>query len=359
MNKSFSVYLDLVRFLAAVLVFIDHMVTYGFFSETTAFYIPQLGREAVIIFFVLSGYVIAFTTYERAPSWQQYFVARSSRIYSVALPILLLAFLLNFVYTYTTPSVDTNYQVEKSFIYIPFHMLFLGELWTLSEVPPWLGAYWSLSYEVWYYILFGTFFYTSGKVRFVSVTAVALMMGYKLWLLAPIWFAGAALYFLINKVIGQQGKLDVIAFIMTILVLVLFKYFSIDVQLRMLGKDIWPFHQLSLGSAERYLSDYFVTIIIIINFYFMAKISPKFNPQVANIIKGFASFTFTLYLLHVVTLSVWTTYFGVEEDSIWHLLGIVVFTFIATYCVGLFTEHKKQFFAQQSRTVLKLARLSK
>lgn len=346
MNKHFSIYLDLVRFLAAVLVLIDHLVSHGFFSDPVSKLIPQLGREAVIVFFVLSGYVIAFTTNERSPNWREYFIARTSRIYSVALPILLLAFTAYFIYSLISPDSVSNYQLEKAYIYIPFHLLFLGELWTLSEVPPWLGAYWSLSYEVWYYILFGTFFYTSGKIRTISVTLVALVMGYKLWLLAPIWFSGVALYYVVQKSERLPKKQDTIYLIGSVFTLIFYKLFDIDIYLRQLGKDIWWFDSLSLGSAERYLADYLVTVIILVNFYYASKAALNFSDRAGNLIRNFASYTFTLYLLHVVTISVWITYFEIEKDSIFQLVGVLFFTYIATYIVGGLTEHKKSVFAK-------------
>ena len=54
MNKAFSTYLDATRFLAAIFVVVTHLVQLGFINGTIAYYIPDLGRESVMIFFVLS-----------------------------------------------------------------------------------------------------------------------------------------------------------------------------------------------------------------------------------------------------------------------------------------------------------------
>ncbi len=57
---GFSVYLDLVRFGAALLVFLEHARLSGLVASVPG--MDHLAGEAVAIFFVLSGYIIASTT---------------------------------------------------------------------------------------------------------------------------------------------------------------------------------------------------------------------------------------------------------------------------------------------------------
>ena len=106
MEKRFSLYLDMVRFIAAIFVVIAHYVQYGILSSSVSHYTPEVGREAVIAFFVLSGYVIAYTTEVKNQSLQEYVAARCARIYSVAFPILLAAFLT--VYLSSKISIFTS-----------------------------------------------------------------------------------------------------------------------------------------------------------------------------------------------------------------------------------------------------------
>jgi peptidoglycan/LPS O-acetylase OafA/YrhL len=53
---------------------------------------------------------------------------------------------------------------------------------------------WSLSYEAAYYLLFGLAFYLKGAQRTVAVILSSLIIGPKIILLAPVWFAGWAIY---------------------------------------------------------------------------------------------------------------------------------------------------------------------
>ena len=192
MDKTFSLYLDTVRFLAAVLVVISHMLTNNVLKHDQPGLIFDLAREAVICFFVLSGFVIAYVSDTREQTLKSYFIARTTRIYSVALPVLLLSFLIAFYYSSEIIN-EKNYQLSKAYLYIPFHLLFLGELWDYSQQPPWLVPYWSLSYEVWYYIFFATIYFFSGLKRILLASIVLVLIGHKLWLLMPIWWSGVFL----------------------------------------------------------------------------------------------------------------------------------------------------------------------
>jgi len=58
MKKEFSIYLDLVRFLAALAVVIYHSNMRNIIEANLPF--SQHGHAARIVFFVLSGYVISY-----------------------------------------------------------------------------------------------------------------------------------------------------------------------------------------------------------------------------------------------------------------------------------------------------------
>lgn len=49
-----------------------------------------------------------------------------------------------------------GYVLDKPYLYLPLHLLFLGEHWTLAEAPPYMTPYWSLYFEAWYYLLMPT-----------------------------------------------------------------------------------------------------------------------------------------------------------------------------------------------------------
>jgi peptidoglycan/LPS O-acetylase OafA/YrhL len=99
-----SDHLGLIRGLAAITVLIYH-IRYRFFFDyndvtdpnwfSFSFYtLSSFGHDAVIVFFVLSGYFISASVFRDQTagrwSWKRYLVNRFTRLYLVLLPALLL-----------------------------------------------------------------------------------------------------------------------------------------------------------------------------------------------------------------------------------------------------------------------------
>lgn len=305
---------------------------------------PALGRESVIIFFILSGYVIAYTTEIKQQLFKDYMVARCARIYSVALPVLLIAFFLNYIgNAYSGHPSTPSYQVAKAYLYIPFHLLFLGELWNFSEVPPWLVPYWSLGYEVWYYIFFAALYYFSSYKRIMIAGIVFLILGHKLWLLMPIWMSGVLLFHWQNKC-PMSVKLARLGCAASVLALCIYKYFGWDNNLQAVSIAIWPFESLALGSASRYLADYFVSILVLMNFYCARYAEFFVLEKFSKVIRSISSYTFTLYLVHMLVIAMWLRFYPHDASCIRDIASIAILIAFFTYAIGAFTEHKKHWF---------------
>lgn len=94
MTKQKSIYFDLLRGVAAILVMLGHFADTRF-SGGKLYFLDYFLHDAVIIFFVLSGYIIAYIADQRDNSSIDYIINRLSRLYSVILPALLLTFILD------------------------------------------------------------------------------------------------------------------------------------------------------------------------------------------------------------------------------------------------------------------------
>jgi peptidoglycan/LPS O-acetylase OafA/YrhL len=156
MTKPLSLYLDALRFGAAFTVFLSHCgrVTAGMFWQ-----IQPYGVTAVFVFFVLSGFVIAWVTETREGTLEEYALSRVARLYSVVLPVLIATAVLDHIAMAIDPSLygpeplpimsrDPLYAV----LGYALSAVFLSECWSWI-VPGSNGPWWSVNYEAWYYVL--------------------------------------------------------------------------------------------------------------------------------------------------------------------------------------------------------------
>lgn len=161
MNKQVNTsqhfyWLDLLRFIAAFVVFAGHyrgafFVEYSLLPEKNHnifvqlfYFLTRIGHEAVIVFFVLSGFFVFGMGVKRCLLGKydgyNYVVDRTVRI---ALPLV--ASLLFLVVKNIICGFSTNWWV------------IFGNLFSLQGIlcEPAVGPFWSLSYEVWFYVIFG------------------------------------------------------------------------------------------------------------------------------------------------------------------------------------------------------------
>jgi len=344
MPAAFSLYLDALRFGAALLVVLTHYVQHDLVSVPVAAMLPIWGREAVMVFFVLSGFVIAYTTETKAPSAQEYVVARCARIYSVALPLLLATFAASAIaMAWLDAQVSAFYAVWRAHLYIPFHLLFMGEMWTLAETPPWMPQYWSLGYEVWYYVLFGCAYYLRGWWRYGVTAAVFMLLGPKLWLLLPVWLSGVALYHGLKRVtipprVARAGLL------LSLALLVAFHATGAEHAWRPVARAWWPFPEMRMGSADRFLSDYVVCVLVVAHFACARFAGLRVPAVLVQPIRSLSAYTFTLYLVHELVIACWRTFHGHDRDSTVHMLALTALIAGGTWLAGQLTERRKHWF---------------
>lgn len=236
MNKGLSSVIDASRWIAALMVAVSHVhhLVLANFSDVRqknllwkAFYFfGSFGTEAVIIFFVVSGYLVGGLTAERflsrspvgsPPTISGYFIQRFARIYTVLLPALCVGLVLDLagyhffdatqLYSnssqYHTTSLDLNIAGSLDLT------TFLGNVLMLENIRvPVLGSngpLWSLAYEWWYYCIFAAVLgiaFRSGPKRWASIafvvaTLACLPAKLLVWML--IWLVGTATRFYIRS----------------------------------------------------------------------------------------------------------------------------------------------------------------
>jgi peptidoglycan/LPS O-acetylase OafA/YrhL len=341
LDRPFSLYLDLVRLLAACAVVTAHFGYFRLFDDAQIATLPDFGREAVIAFFVLSGFVIAYSAENRNRTLAEYAAARCARLYSVVLPLLLLAFVLATAAAGTQNSqVVSAYQLHKPWLYIPFHLLFLGELWGMVECPPWLLPYWSLNYEAWYYVLFGVAYYLKDRARgkhLLPVAAVLIVMGPKLLLLLPLWLSGVGLYHWQKTRVIAQGAARA-GWLLTVVLVCIWGWLDPEPALRKIAQGLWPFHTLRMSSADRVLADYVVAVLVLVNFACARHAGFTRLLRHERVIRRLSAHTFTLYLSHSLVICAWQAVLPIRRGDPLQLLAILLAVVLTAAALQPLTE---------------------
>jgi peptidoglycan/LPS O-acetylase OafA/YrhL len=336
--------LDLLRFAAAALVMCAHLRDNQFMGYTEVecasgpiklafFQMTRLGTESVLLFFVLSGFLVGGASVDRflrgTFDVTQYTIDRMTRIYVPFVPALALVI------------------AKCLWLGLPFSWFEAGvNLASLQGVvaPPFGGntALWSLSYEVWFYIACGALLavlqWRSRAAIGVGVgllTCSVLVFSQLNLAYCASWTIGVGAYF----IIAPRRRLFVLtAAGLAISGVVLMQLTSVSRQI-----DIASFHWINRSIAVLTLSAGFGLIVAAVSH---VRGESAIMRQVAAISGFLSSFSYTLYLTHNPIFDV-LRYFGLLR-RLDHLnvitfgvyLGNAVIVLLASFLLYLVFERQ-------------------
>jgi peptidoglycan/LPS O-acetylase OafA/YrhL len=341
MNRGFSIYLDLVRFIAACLVYVYHSNQRLLVADVLP--ASRYGHSAVIVFFVLSGYVIAHVTATKEREWVSYAASRISRIYSVALPAVLLTIVLDAAGHRLYPALY-DYPFDAIAVRAAASLLLMNEWWFVSITSFSNVPYWSICYESWYYIAFAIAVFAPARVAWVLVPALALLLGPKIVLLAPLWAAGVLLY-------RWQRLRDIGPATAWALVVAstagIVAFHAADVQaagsawLKSLVGAKW---QAQLTFSQFFATDYLLGALVFLNFAGMRVVACHLEPAftaIARPVRFLAGYTLTLYLLHQPLFLFWGAVLHGDPKGLGNWVAVTALTAGSVLVVGYFTESRR------------------
>lgn len=343
MNKQFSTSLDALRLVAALVVFLGHLSHPRFTGDILSIF-RGIEHDAVIVFFVLSGYVISYVVKNKDSTFQKYLTSRFSRLYSVVIPAICLTIIADSIGLAFNPSLyDGIYADSYSLIRVTSNILFVQEFWGASVRFFSNGPFWSLSYEFSYYILFAFYFYFSGYKRVICLLLGCLIVGPYILLLAPVWLLGV----LIENVRDSRFY-RVNIYCAVIVVPGLFLIYKMNFQ------EYIPVYKELLYSSK-FLGDYITGVFIASEIYFIRSIMNHRSVEnkketgiklsiYSSIVSTISSYTFSLYLYHFPLLLMVYAVFDPAKGSVVELISIVLLVFLVIVLLGHFTERKKHIF---------------
>ena len=348
MNKQFSVYLDAVRFFAAFVVFASHLA-YERFTEGRYLWIRELnlGSDAVVIFFVLSGFLIAHSIREKDASYGRYVFNRMTRLYSVVFPALILTFVFDAIgrgqesELYVPP-----WYMDLSLPQILVHGLsFSNEFWFAIVRLGSNGPLWSLSYEFMYYMIFGVYVFMRGFERIGLILLLCLISGPAILMLMPIWFMGVLVYSFTKNHVFSLSRFY--ALVLTLVPLILYMFFlTIKLPDFLMQLTLLWFGEDVVASVFRFSDEFIWNAIIGVLFglhlfgaYHLCLLRQESSEKaVSRFIRWLAGGSFTLYVVHYPALMM------MQSFAIWegltHDLYLCVSVLVICYLCAAFSERQ-------------------
>lgn len=344
-SPQLSWFLDLCRALAAFFVVIGHVrsvvfkehIEYQTLWSWAYISLTGLGNHAVVVFFVLSGFLIGKKAIEVAvnsdSSYFPYFLDRLTRLYVVLMPALLLGGVLDFILLYV---LHGNQHVSYHWIEARLGVLaFFGNMFALQTVlTPVFGSngpLWSLANETWYYLLFPLALVVATRTnRFVYFVFLILVVCFLAYFNASIlkygvlWLFGVFAWFMFRVRISKK-------FLFALLSLLLSTASCDFLKIPGLGFG----HVLLTG----------LSIALLINEYKQRGGGVWFN----GLIKRLSAFSYSLYLFHFPLLvflsyilngTIFVNRQSIDEFGIAIWLGMVLVLYFYSYLFYLMFERR-------------------
>lgn len=255
--------LDLLRGIAALLVCAGHIrnflfVDFGSVENLNLFdklfyFLTGLGHQAVIVFFVLSGYFVGGSVWKKLNQdnfrWGDYAITRLTRLWMVLIPALLATLAFDHLGKYLIDSVGYDGKWHgllssgpglgiSSIDLTP--TTFLGNVFFLQTIAvPVFGSngpLWSLANEFWYYLVFpfvaialhkltsSSWLIFAGVVALYFCFPAAIVGGFLFWLMG--WLAAVAAERIVGRMDGRHVLVSLALFFMALVGTKLFKLLS-------------------------------------------------------------------------------------------------------------------------------------
>ena len=362
LTPSGSAHLDLIRGLAAWAVMWGHLRGLFFvdFPQVTRhsvwlgsiYFLTGFGHQAVMVFFVLSGFFISSAILKRHAtrswSWRDYAIDRSSRLYVVLIPGLLFGLLWDEVGSrrfvasglYSQPILNLGYAVARTGLTVKD---FAGNIFFLQTIVcRTFGSnapLWSLANEFWYYVLFPLALsaglawvnkrWRSATLFAILAIAVAIFVGIDILIGFLVWMAGCAVAIAYSRVkLGRRGWL--IAYLAAALIALAICLTSARV-----------------GTPARLGGDVVVGAVFAVVLFGVLQIDfRRQHSRYSRLSHWCAGFSYSLYVLHfplLLFLRAWLTPAQRWQPDLSHvlrgaLIGAVVVAF--AWAVSLVTENQ-------------------
>ncbi|MBI1203527.1 MAG: acyltransferase family protein [Rhodopseudomonas sp.] len=350
MNRTTSLFLDLVRLLAALVVLLHHAAFHGT-------YIPgafiRTGTDAVMVFFVLSGFVISYSAETKDKTGKDFTISRLARLLSVVIPAIFLTIVADIIGSRLSPELYARHFSDIATLndmqWPPLtrsllSLTFTNEIWWINVWPGTNSPFWSMGYEAAYYFIFGAATYLTGWQRYLVCGTAAAVIGPKIILLFPVWLIGVTTWQIYKRIEIPRliGALLITGAGTTYVVFVLS---GLRDYLNTRGPSLEEF-----GFSAFFLSDYIIGMLFscaLIGFKGIETDAKAILDKFAFPIRHIAGCSFSMYLYHYPliyffhALAISLHISSPESRSPFNAFVVMGGTLSSIWLLSLFTEQKK------------------
>jgi peptidoglycan/LPS O-acetylase OafA/YrhL len=339
LTEGASVILDLIRGITAQLVVFGHGIAFfGVFRVLHEPNFPWIQNIGVLIFFILSGFLITYSTinkinFREGYRFKHFFIDRFSRIYTAFIPSIIFVLIVDLISQNISPagyshldSFDTKTFTGNLFMLqdFPFMEKITGvDITSFGSARP----FWTLAVEWWIYLFFGYFMIKFIRER-ITVFSVIIMLvlsivpiyntldgrGHGLFVY---WVFGAIVYFMINHNMLKHVS----------------KTVKIGLLLGFLG--LAGVKGLMTANAYEPIFAFLLSCSLLLTIDLFREV--KFSKITAKSIRVMANYSYTLYLVHYTILDFLKTHFGDKDPYLLLILGFVLSNLIS-FLIGYYTE---------------------
>lgn len=360
---------DLLRGIAALWVCAGHIRNFLFvdfgsvanpnYFDQLFYFATGLGHQAVIVFFVLSGYFVGGSVWKQSSrsefSWVEYTLARLSRLWVVLLPALLATVYFDSLGEFLIDNAGYDGRWKSPLSSGPgigadsidlSPLTFFGNVFFLQTIAVPVfgtnGPLWSLANEFWYYLTFpfvAIAFYKRSNWSLVALTIVlwlfaclpaGIQSGFVFWLMG--WLAAIA-----NQAVSR---------------IKLWQFF--------LGVAIFC---ASLASTKL-LSGFFSELIVAVSTMLLLLVLPHVklgNQLLVRGATGLSDMSYSLYLFHFPFVAFcWYVFIapGQMQPTIWSygqflsfFAGTLIFCFTMWWLFERHTGYVRSLFKNRTRVI--------
>jgi len=221
---------------------------------------------------------------------------------------------------------------------------FTNELWFSHTVFGSNGPYWSMGFEVPYYIVFAFISFTQARLRMVLVAGWAALVGPKILLYFTIWLLGVALYSVIQQMRTRRVALGLG---IMLAMLVLFSIYTFILHpMKWIYQNAYEAHSLGslLPPAMYYAGIGIMFAVIVVGFQWASLGMNLFSPAFERLVRWLAGGSFTVYLVHLPVMHMVLALNPAMKNTRWPAIAGMALVLAICFLAAELGERRKYFY---------------